>query len=134
MKDTADEIGTATYVSLATFRKSGEAVRTPVWIAPDVSAARQGPLYVFSAGNAGKVKRLRLSSRAELAVCDVRGRVLGSWRGARAMLVDDAAETDRALAALRRKYGWQMWLADVGAKLTGKFHRRAYIRVELTGE
>jgi PPOX class probable F420-dependent enzyme len=123
------EIGGAPYVSLATFRKTGEAVRTPVWVAPD-----GGRFYVFSAADAGKVKRLKNSSRAELAVCDVRGRVSGAWQGARAVLVTDAAEINQALHALRRKYGWQMWLADAGARLTGRFDRRAYIRVELTGE
>lgn len=123
------EIGKAPYVSLATFRRSGAAVRTPVWIAPHGNA-----FYVFSAGQAGKVKRLRNACRAEVAVCDVRGRVLGQWHPAEARLVADAAEIARALTALKRKYGVQMWLADVGSRLTGKFHKRAYIRVELTGD
>jgi len=126
---TAAEIGGAPYVSLATFRKTGQAVRTPVWLAP-----ADGRFYVFSAGDAGKVKRLKNSSRAELAVCDVRGRVSGAWHRARASLVEEEAEIDQALQALRRKYGWQMWLADMGARFTGRFDRRAYIRVELTGE
>lgn len=102
-------------------------MRTPVWVAPGNEA-----LYVFSAGNAGKVKRLTNSDRAEVAVCDVRGKVLGEWLAATARLVTETAEIEQALAALRRKYGVQMWLADAGARLTGKFDKRAYIRVELT--
>jgi uncharacterized protein len=47
------------YVSLATFRRSGAEVRTPAWF-----AAADGRLYVFTAGEPGKVKRLRHSSRA----------------------------------------------------------------------
>ena len=129
MTQAMEILGRAPYVSLATFRKSGVAVRTPVWAAP--SGQR---LYVFSAGNAGKVKRLRNSARAEVAVCDVRGKVLGAWYPAMAIVLEDRDEIEQALLALRRKYGWQMWLADVGARLTGKFERRAYIRVELTGE
>jgi PPOX class probable F420-dependent enzyme len=129
MTQAMEILGRAPYVSLATFRKSGVAVRTPVWAAP--SGRR---LYVFSAGNAGKVKRLRNSARAEVAVCDVRGKVLGAWYPAMAIVLEDRDEIEQALLALRRKYGWQMWLADVGARLTGKFERRAYIRVELTGE
>ncbi len=117
-------IQNAAYISLATFRKSGEAVATPVWCAGDGDV-----LYVFSAGNAGKVKRLRNSNKARVAVCDVRGKLLGDWQDASAELVDDDASVAAALAALRRKYGWQMWLADTGAKLTGKFDKRAYIRV-----
>ena len=127
MSNTAEELGRAPYVSLATFRKSGVAVRTPVWAAAD-----GGALFVFSAGNAGKVKRLKNSDRAEVAVCDVRGKVLGDWHPASARLATEAAEIDQALRALRRKYGWQMWLADLGSRLTGKFDKRAYIRVELT--
>ncbi len=134
MTQTTDRIGDASYVSLATFRKSGAAVRTPVWMAPATSPDGRACFYVFSAGRAGKVKRLRRSSRAEVAVCDVRGGVSGSWYPAQAVLVADAAEIERALAALRRKYGWQMWLADAGAKLTGRFSQRAYIRVEIRDE
>ena len=120
-------LGKAPYVSLATFRRSGDRVCTAVWLAPG-----EDGFYVFSAGNAGKVKRLRNSDRAELAVCDVRGKVLGDWHGASARLITDPDEIEQALSALRRKYGVQMWLADVGSKLTGKFDKRAYIRVELT--
>ena len=116
----------APYVSLATFRRSGAEVATPVWCAED-----QGDYFVFSAGNAGKVKRLNNGNRARLAVCDVRGRVLGPWQDAEAEIVEEPAVVSRALRALHRKYGWQMWLADVGAKLTGKFHKRSYIRIRL---
>ena len=118
----------ARYVSLRTYRKSGVAVDTPVWCAGDENER----LYVFSAGNAGKVKRLRNNHAAQLAVCDFGGKLLDDWVDARAEVVDDAAELAVALAALRNKYGWSMKLADLGAKLTGKFNRRAYIRIALT--
>ena len=38
MADVSSEIGEAPYVSLATFKRSGDAVRTPVWIAPSGGA------------------------------------------------------------------------------------------------
>ena len=59
----ADELGRHRYMSLATFRKSGAQVATPVWFAP-----ADGKLYVFTAGDSGKVKRLRGSSRARRAL------------------------------------------------------------------
>jgi PPOX class probable F420-dependent enzyme len=121
-----EELIRARYVSLATFRKSGDAVATPVWCAEE-----DGDFFVFSAGDAGKVKRLKNGSRARLAVCDARGGSLGEWHDAEACLIDDPPEIERALGALRRKYGFQMWLADVGARLTGRFDRRAYIRAKL---
>ncbi|MEM8769696.1 MAG: PPOX class F420-dependent oxidoreductase [Pseudomonadota bacterium] len=129
MSDTdREQLRSAPYVSLATFRKSGVPVPTPVWAAPDGDA-----LYVFSAGGAGKVKRLKRSSRAQVARCDVRGKLLGDWFEAEACLVTDAEEIGRALAALRAKYGWQMVLADLGSRLTGKFDKRAYIRIQFSG-
>jgi PPOX class probable F420-dependent enzyme len=127
VSDALDKLGRAPYVSLATFRRSGAEVATPVWCAPAAD-----DLYVFSAGDAGKVKRLKNSDRARLAVCDVRGRVLGPWQEASAELVDDPGEVRKALVALRSKYGWQMRLADLGARLTGRFQRRSYIRIRLT--
>lgn len=116
----------ARYVSLATFRKSGEAVATPVWAAFD-----NDEFLIFSAGDAGKVKRLRNGSRARLAVCDARGKLLGDYHDATAEILSHPGDTRRALRLLRRKYGWQMTVADVLAKLMGRFHKRAYIRVKL---
>jgi hypothetical protein len=56
--------------------------------------------------------------------------VHGEWRDARAYLVSDPAQRARADAALQAKYGWQMWLADAGSRLTGRYAKRAYLRIE----
>ena len=114
------------YVSLATFRRDGTAVATPVWF-----AAVGERLYVFAAGDSGKVKRLRNSPRARVAPCDARGRLEGDWREAVARVVTDVAAIRQAQAALRAKYGWQHRLLDLGARLTGRIHRRAWIEVAL---
>ena len=60
-----------TYVLLTTFRKSGEGVPTPVWIAalPDGSCG-----FTTEAGS-GKVKRIRNNPHVTLQPCDMRGRV-----------------------------------------------------------
>lgn len=113
------------YVSFATRKRSGEFVPTPVWFAPG-----DGGYYLFSAGDAGKVKRLRNFSECRLAPCTVTGRVTGDWLPARAFLLEDPGDIARALAALRRKYGWQMRLLDTLSRVAGKLERRAYIRVE----
>jgi len=115
----------ASYLSLATRKRSGEWVATPVWFAPDGDN-----YYVFSAGNAGKVKRLRNFSDARIAPCTMNGKVTGDWRDTRAFVLDQPADQRLALAALRRKYGWQMLTADFFSRLTGKMARRAYIRIE----
>ena len=116
-----------TYVNLATFRRNGREVRTPVWIAG--SAARY---YVFSEGGAGKVKRIRANGRVRLAACDFRGRLLrDTWLEGRGRVVHEPEVVERAYAALRRKYGWQMKLGDVFSKLTGRYDRRAMLELEL---
>lgn len=88
-------------------------------------------MYVFSAGAAGKVKRIRNSARSAICVCDVRGKVLGPWTTCSTIEVTDPERTKQALHALHRKYGWQMKIADWGARLTGKFSKRAYLCVTI---
>jgi PPOX class probable F420-dependent enzyme len=116
----------ARYVSLATRKRDGTEVRTPVWI-----AERNGRHYVFSAADAGKVKRVRAQGRAHLAACTAQGRVLGPWVSARARIVADSATVDVAYRALYAKYGWQMRAIDWLSKLTGRYDRRAIIELEL---
>ena len=113
------------YISFATRKKSGDFVATPVWFAPDGDS-----YYRFSAGEAGKVKRLRNFSESQIAACTVSGKVTGVWLDTHAYLVDKPADAKKALAALRRKYGWQMAIGDIFANLTGKMARRQYIRVD----
>lgn len=121
-------LDTARYLNLETFRRNGTAVATPVWFAPHGS--RAGVFYIFSAQEVGKVKRLRLSPRARVAPCNVRGRVLGEWQTARAYLVDEAEECRNAYADLYRKYGWQMAMTDFFSRLSGRIHKRQIIRIE----
>lgn len=117
----------ARYINLATFKRDGTAVETPVWF-----AEHRGAYYVFSGGNSGKVKRLRNASRAKIAPCDHQGRVLGAWLDAQAMIVTHEAEQKTAFSALRRKYGWQMNLLDLFSFLGGKINKRAVIRIRVT--
>lgn len=114
------------YVSLATYRRNGVEVQTPVWI-----AELTGRYYVFSAGDAGKVKRIRATPRVRLAACDVRGNVRSTWMEFRAKIISDPALILEVRKALRRKYGLLMRLTDAMASMTGRIHRRAYIEIDL---
>ena len=114
------------YISLATFRLNGAQVATPVWF-----AAAHGRLYVFTAEQSGKVKRLRHSLRARVALSDARGRVRGEWREATAHIVTDPRAIERARAALQTKYGWQMRLTNLLSRLTGRINHRAWLEIQL---
>ena len=123
----ASDLDRHRYVSLATFRRNGAEVATPVWF-----AALGARLYVVTAGDSGKVKRLRNTPRARVAPSNGRGRVQGAWQPATARLIDDPQLIDRARAALHGKYGLQMWVAELLSRLTGRIARRAWIEVELS--
>jgi PPOX class probable F420-dependent enzyme len=117
---------TARYASLATFRRNGTEVRTPVWI-----ATAAGRSYVFSAGDAGKVKRIRATPRVRLATCDLRGNVSSGWIDGEARIIVEPAAIATALRALRAKYGLQMHITDFFATLSGRMRRRAYLEIVL---
>lgn len=116
-------------MNLATFRRDGREVRTPVWV------ARDGPhLVAYTNRRSGKAKRIRNGSRVRLAACDARGKVRGEWVDGAARLRDEPAALERGLAAIRRKYGWQASLVMLGARLSGRWSDRAVIEIRLGSE
>lgn len=126
MTAATDALRKESYISLETYKKDGGAVKTPVWFA-EVG----GKLYVVTDGTSYKVKRLRRNPRAKIAACNVSGKEIKSaWFDADVAILDAGAEQDAAHAALRAKYGFQMWLLDVGAKIGGRYGRRKYLRIE----
>lgn len=89
------------FVSLTTFRRSGEAVSTPVWIGADGDH-----LVVYTPAGSGKVKRLRHTARVELRPCDRRGRVADGAPtvAGTATIHDDAAAVERVRVLMAGKY------------------------------
>jgi PPOX class probable F420-dependent enzyme len=88
------------YCLLVTYRRSGEAVPTPVWF-----GLGAGKLYVRSEADVAKVKRIRNDPRVRIAPSTVRGRPLGPPADGRARVLDDPAEERNAEAALQANYG-----------------------------
>ena len=99
------------YVNLATYRKNGTAVYTPLWFAEE-----GGELYVYSLANAGKVKRIRNNPRVKIAPCDMRGNVKGEWVEAEARIVD-ATAAGHGHKLLNKKYGLLKRLGDFFSKI-----------------
>lgn len=101
---TFDDICAAKYVLLTAYTKDGRAKPAAVWAAPE-----NGELLVWTETNSWKVRRIRNTPRVTLAVCDVRGNVRsGEIEGTARVL--DADGTERARAAITRKYGVLGWL------------------------
>src|SRR3954454_13402951 len=94
-------LGDERFVSLTTFRRSGERVSTPVWVGRDGDA-----LVVLTPARSGKVKRLRHDSRIEVAPCTRFGRVGDGVVpvAGTAEVRESTAGVDRGRATIRRHY------------------------------
>jgi PPOX class probable F420-dependent enzyme len=109
------------YISVESFKKNGEGVKTPVWF-----VLHNGVFYVYTEAASWKVKRIRNNPRVRVAVCNVRGDIKGPWLDATASLV----EGDERLAAdklLDRKYFLKK-LLNVLSRINR--HERAMIKIE----
>ena len=95
------EVHKEKYISLATFRKSGVAVRTPIWFAEE-----NGRLYCMTSSNSGKFKRIRNNPRAKIAPCTVRGKITGPEFPATVRILSPE-EFQKARQLINAKY----WLA-----------------------
>jgi PPOX class probable F420-dependent enzyme len=88
------------YCLLVTYRRTGEAVPTPVWF-----GLGNGKLYVRSEADAAKVKRIRNDARARVGPCTARGKPLGLPAEGRARVLDDRNDIATAEVALEANYG-----------------------------
>jgi PPOX class probable F420-dependent enzyme len=85
--------------SIATFRRNGQRVNTPVWF-----GLEGGKIYVATEDPSGKVKRIRNDPRVEVAACTLRGGLRGAWMPGTARLLPPE-ETPAAEQAVARRYG-----------------------------
>jgi uncharacterized protein len=116
------------YLALTTYRRDGRPVTTPVW-----AASLGGRLYVVTASDTGKARRIRAIGRVRFAPCNMSGRrILGPWQEGTARIVEDAARRDEALTALQRKYGWQMSLAMFVYRRRGQYADRVVLELAAT--
>jgi hypothetical protein len=124
--ETVDELNRLAgekYISLESYKRAGEGVRTPVWF-----AVSDGVIYIYSLADAGKVKRIGNDPRVKIAPCTIRGRITGEWIEAEARVVtgdEDALGHD----LLRKKYGWSKRLGDFFSRLRKR--RRAVIAIRI---
>ena len=90
------------FVSLTTFRRSGEGVPTTVWF-----ALVEGKAYVFTAANSGKAKRIRNDPRVTLIPSNFRGRPKTAVSIEAEARVMEKGEEEMPDRAIDQKYGWQ---------------------------
>jgi len=96
------DLADARFVELTTFRRTGAAVPTPVWVAGDGDA-----LVVLTPTDSGKVARIRHTPRVALRACGRTGAVADDVRPVDgvARIVTDPTEARRLTDLVRRRYG-----------------------------
>lgn len=103
------------YISLETYKKNEDAVRTPVWF-----VIHNDLVYVVTRESTGKVKRLRSNQNVKIAACTMKGDVTGQWYpGKASMLPED--ESRQILTLRDKKYGFMAKIAKFASRGKGDF-------------
>jgi len=105
------------YINLATTRKNGMLVRTPVWFTVLGDA-----IYVTTIKYSGKAKRIANFPTVQFAPCDARGNLRGDWAEGTASILGSDSDTTAINQAFNRKYGLMKTLFELfgGGKQTDR--------------
>ncbi|AJZ76465.1 pyridoxamine 5'-phosphate oxidase [Candidatus Nitrosotenuis cloacae] len=98
------------YINLETYKKSGQAVRTPVWF---VISDEQ--IFVLTSQNTGKIKRIRNNPTIKIMPCGIRGDSKGEWVEGLARIATEP-EMQNTIRLRYKKYGFR-------AKIIGLFKK-----------
>lgn len=103
------------YINLETFRKSGVAVRTPVWFISEGET-----IYIRTGANSGKVKRINNNPKVNIAACKANGDLLGDWSSASAVEIKDVDMVERIDRLVGKKYGIMKTLIGLMAMFSAR--------------
>ncbi len=87
-------------ISIETYRKNGQPVRTPVWFLKE-----NGLLIVHTGGKSGKVKRIKQNPKVRVAPSKFRGEPKTDYIDARAEIDTDLANLKKYYDLIYKKYG-----------------------------
>lgn len=88
------------FLSLETYRKNGETIKSPMWFAQENDA-----LYLWTMADSSKVKRIRNNPHVNIAPCKRMGEVTGEWMTAHATIDDSPLMVAQVEAMLLKKIG-----------------------------
>jgi uncharacterized protein len=103
------------YINLETFRKTGASMKTPVWFVLEGET-----IYVLTAANSGKVKRIRNNRRVNITPCKMDGTPSGTWVPAQAVKIAGAEITKKVNLMLDKKYGLIKKMFSLGSSRQGR--------------
>jgi hypothetical protein len=94
------------YISVETFKRNGDGVKTPVWFVEENNS-----FYIWTMAKSGKVRRIRNNPRVRIAPCSILGRPKGTWVDAEAHVAANN-QAQRPAELIKKKYGIQFWLVS----------------------
>jgi len=109
-----EEIESEKCISLETYRKNNQPVRTTVWF-----VIKNDLIYVVTRDQTGKVKRLRNNQQVKIATCNFKGKVKGQWVSGTAKILTEE-ETRDAVKWREKKYGFMAKIAKFLSKSKGE--------------
>lgn len=110
------------YLSIETFRKNGQGVKTPVWFVQDDEV-----LYVWTEAKSGKAKRVRNNAKVNIAPSRGDGAPLDDWFPASASRDDSSDAVKHVRSLMAKKYG----LAFHMFGLLGKLRKAQYTTIKI---
>ena len=121
------QLGVHNYINLETYKKNGRPVRTPVWFVQD----NNGIIYIRTAKNSGKVRRVRNNPHVRIVPCDIRGRPKGEWIDGTVEIISED-EVEKINELISQKYGWRTKVFGIMYKLRNiKF---IIVSIHITGQ
>jgi PPOX class probable F420-dependent enzyme len=102
-------------MAFTTYRKSGDAVTTPVWVVP----VSDGRVAFWTAMGSGKTKRLKNNPKVTVQPCSYTGKIKSGTTpvGGTAEMVQSGPLFDEVHETVHRKYGFMTYLTRTIATL-----------------
>ena len=112
---TLDELKSQKYISLESYRKNNQPIRTPVWF-----VVENDLIIIVTRELTGKVKRIRNNQQVKIATCTMRGKITGKWVSGIAKFLPDV-EIGNIVKLRDKKYGIAARIAKFVTRNKGDF-------------
>ena len=109
-----EQLESEKYISVETFKKNGEGVKTPVWF-----VIRDETIFVTTRDQTGKFKRLKNNTKVNVAVCSMKGYLKSQWSSGVATILPDE-KVKEAVKWRDKKYGFMAKIAKFLTKSKGE--------------
>ncbi|WP_299292124.1 PPOX class F420-dependent oxidoreductase [Nitrosopumilus sp.] len=109
-----EQLESEKYISVETFKKSGDGIKTPVWF-----VIRDETIFVVTRDQTGKFKRLKNNTKVNLAICSMKGDIKGEWFSGIATILPEE-QVKEAVKWRDKKYGFLAKIAKFASKSKGE--------------